>query len=136
MFDLQTRNLFKKGDFSITRLPSWWESVEPFWSTASGAGRKVALFNWHDCTIGGLEKPTDCLPYPSLGPSDDSLDSQMITGFRDDSSFDCLHIPSHVPIGEQFDAAFTKIHREKYDIAVVSITIFLIINGFSRPELK
>ena len=117
MFDLQTRTLFKKGDFSKTRIPSWWESVEPFWSTAAGLGRKVAFFNWHDCRIPGamLEKPSDCLPYPSLRPEPVPLTD------TDESSSDPSFIPSHVSVGEQFDAAFTKIHREKYDISVVSV---------------
>ena len=118
MFDLKSRNFFTKGDFAKTRVASWWESVKPFWSTAAGAGRKVAFFNWHDCRIPGamLEKPSDCLPYPSIGPTNNSLiDSEF------DISSEYPFIPSHTSVGQQFDAAFTKIHREKYDIAVVSI---------------
>jgi len=104
-----------KGDFSKTRKDSWWESVSPFWSTAAGAGRKVAFFNWHDCQIPGanLENPSDCLPYPSINPSNSSI----INAYDDDSPLP--FIPSHTSIAEQADQAFTKIHKDKYDISVI-----------------
>ena len=115
MYDLKSQNFFMKGDFSKTRKDSWWESVNPFWSTAAGAGRKVAFFNWHDCQIPGamLENPSDCLPYPSINPSNSSI----INAYDDDSPLP--FIPSHTSIAEQADQAFTKIHKDKYDISVV-----------------
>lgn len=116
MYDLKSQNFFKKGDFTKTRVASWWESVNPFWSIAAGAGRKVAFFNWHDCRIPGamLENPNDCLPYPSIGPSNSSMHNSY-----DDSS-PLPFIPSHTSIAQQADAAFTKIHKDKYDISIVS----------------
>ena len=115
MYDGMSQNFFKKGDFTKTRVASWWESVNPFWSTAAGAGRRVAFFNWHDCRIPGamLENPSDCLPYPSIGPSNNSLIN------RYDSESPAPFIPSHTTIAQQADAAFTKIHKDKYDISVV-----------------
>ena len=115
MYDLRSQNFFMKGDFSKTRKDSWWESVNPFWSTAAGAGRKVAFFNWHDCQIPGamLENPSDCLPYPSIGPSNNSIID------RYDNNSPLPYIPSHTRIAEQADEAFTKIHKDKYDISVV-----------------
>ena len=116
MYDLRSQDFFMKGDFSKTRKPSWWESVNPFWSTAAGAGRKVAFFNWHDCQIPGknVENPSDCLPYPSIGPSNNSIID------RYDNNSPLPYIPSHTRIAEQADEAFTKIHKDKYDISVVS----------------
>lgn len=115
MYDLKSQNFFKKGDFTKTRVASWWESVNPFWSIAAGAGRKVAFFNWHDCRIPGamLENPNDCLPYPSIGPSNSSMHNSY-----DDSS-PLPFIPSHTSIAQQADAAFTKIHKDKYDISII-----------------
>ena len=116
MYDLRSQNFFMKGDFSKTRKDSWWESVNPFWSTAAGSGRKVAFFNWHDCQIPGkfLENPSDCLPYPSIGPSNNSI----IDSYDSDSPLP--FIPSHTSIAQQADEAFTKIHKDKYDMSVVS----------------
>ena len=116
MYDLKSQNFFKKGNFNETRVASWWESVNPFWSIAAAAGRKVAFFNWHDCKIPGadLENPSDCLPYPSIGPSNTSMHNSY-----DDSS-PLPFIPSHTSIAQQADAAFTKIHKDKYDISIVS----------------
>ena len=113
MYDLKSQKFFKKGEFNNA---SWWESVNPFWSTAASAGRKVALFNWHDCGISGkkVENPSDCLPYPSMGPSNNS----RINSY--DDSVPLPFIPSHTSIAQQADAAFTKIHKDKYDISVVS----------------
>ena len=122
MYDGMSQNFFKKGDFTKTRVASWWESVNPFWSTAAGAGRRVAFFNWHDCRIPGamLENPSDCLPYPSIGPSNNSLIN------RYDSESPAPFIPSHTTIAQQADAAFTKIHKDKYDISVVSNRIICV----------
>ena len=120
MYNLKSRNFFEKGDFTKTRVASWWESVNPFWSTAAVAGRKVAFFNWHDCKIPGaiLEQASDCKPYPSLGPrTNDVMDTN-------DNSSESHFIPSHTSVAEQFDQAFTKIHKEKYDISVVSTTCY------------
>jgi len=115
MYDLRSQDFFMKGDFSKTRKDSWWESVNPFWSTAASAGRKVAFFNWHDCQIPGaiLENPSDCLPYPSIGPSNNSIID------RYDNNSPLPYIPSHTRIAEQADEAFTKIHKDKYDISVI-----------------
>ena len=106
-----------KGDFSKTREDGWWESVKPFWSTAAGAGRKVAFFNWHDCLLPGamLEKPSDCVPFPSIRPSNNSL----IDAYAGDSELP--FIASRQSVAQQFDSAFTKIHKEKYDMAVVGV---------------
>ena len=116
MYGLKSQSFFEKGDTKKTHVDSWWKSVNPFWSTASGAGRKVAFFNWHDCRIPGkrLEDTHDCRPYPSLGPSNNSL-----IDFYDSSS-PLPFIPSRPSIAQQADEAFTKIHKNKYDISVVS----------------
>ena len=117
MYDIKSRNFFKKSD-AKSRVATWWESVNPFWSTAAGAGKKVAFFNWHDCQIPGTNPengPSDCLPYPSIGPSNGSL----INSYDSNSQFP--FIPSHTSIGQQADAAFTKIHKDKYDISIVSL---------------
>ena len=129
MYDLRSQNFFMKGDFSKTRKDSWWESVNPFWSTAAAAGRKVAFFNWHDCQIPGakLENPSDCLPYPSINPSNSSI----INSYDSDSPLP--FIPAHTSIAEQADQAFTKIHKDKYDISVVRR--FLATNQFQIINL-
>ena len=127
MYDIKSRNFFKKSDAN-SRVASWWESVNPFWSTAAGAGKKVAFFNWHDCQIPGTNPengPSDCLPYPSIGPSNGSLIN------RYDSNSQFPFIPSRTSIGQQADAAFTKIHKDKYDISIVS---FVCVPSRNRVE--
>ena len=127
MYDIKSRNFFKKSDAN-SRVASWWESVNPFWSTAAGAGKKVAFFNWHDCQIPGTNPengPSDCLPYPSIGPSNGSLIN------RYDSNSQFPFIPSRTSIGQQADAAFTKIHKDKYDISIVS---FVCVPSRKRVE--
>ena len=99
MYDLPAKTFFNRSDIESTRIAKWWKQAEPFWSTAAKHGKKVASFNWHDCHLPGatLEKPSDCRPYERIGSG----------------------IPSRQVIASLFDEAFTKIHRENYDISIV-----------------
>ncbi len=60
MFNLRTREFFDRDDSNSTLDASWWKGVQPFWSTAAKHGRKVAMFNWHDCRLPGLR----CVHFP------------------------------------------------------------------------
>jgi len=99
MFNLKTRSYFNRSDEISRRQADWWRSTEPFWSTAATHSKKVAFFNWHDCQLPGkaLEKPSDCVPYKA----------------------NARHAPSRQATAAQFDAAFTKIHKDHYDVSVV-----------------
>ncbi len=99
MFNLKTREFFDRSDENTTHEADWWKSVQPFWSTAAKHGRKVAMFNWHDCNLPGkrLERQSDCRPYEN--PSD--------------------RIQSKSEISRMFDEAFNRLYKKHYDASVV-----------------
>jgi len=102
MFNLKTRKFFDRSRLRTTKNPDWWSKVRPFWSTASKHGRRVAMFNWHDCKLDGLrlEQPGDCLPYDFVASKESEVQSV-------------------VDITANFNAAFFKIVQKRYDVAVV-----------------
>jgi len=100
MYDLKNERIFNASDLQSTRMAGWWKDASPFWSTAATHGKKIAFYNWHDCQLPGaaLEDPKDCRPYEAL-PNN-------------------AH-PSKSKIAREFDEAFTKLWKHKYDMAVV-----------------
>lgn len=99
MYNLKSKEFFNRSDPESRRQEDWWSDTNPFWSTASKHGKKVSLFNWHDCQLPGkaLEKPTDCDPH------------QFIPGAN----------PKTQATARMFDQAFTKLHKDKYNVSVV-----------------
>lgn len=120
MFDLKSRRFFDRDDANSTHAPFWWQDAEPFWSTAAKYGKKVAMFNWHDCRLPGkqLEKPEDCRPYRK----------------RPFGELQPMH-----EIAKQLDLAFTRLYKEGYDVAVVYTDVLRRVSetdGPRSPELK
>ena len=102
MYDLKSKDIFNASDLSSTKNAEWWKDATPFWSTAAKHGKKIAFYNWHDCQLPGaaLENPGDCRPYvPPLAGV----------------------VPSKSKIAREFDEAFTKLYKEKYQATVVRI---------------
>jgi len=99
MYNLRTKEFFNRSDPESRRQENWWKKTDPFWSTAAVKDKKVSFFNWHDCQVPGkaLEKPSDCVPHT------------FVPGAN----------PSKQAAARQFDQAFTKLHKDKYDISVV-----------------
>ena len=62
-------------------------------------GKNVSFFNWHDCQLPGkaLEKANDCSP------------NEFVPGAK----------PKTQDTARTFDQAFTKLHKDKYDVSVV-----------------
>jgi len=100
MYDLKHERIFNASDLQSTRMAEWWKDATPFWSTAAKHGKKIAFYNWHDCQLPGaaLEDPKDCRPYEAA-PNN-------------------AH-PSKSKIAREFDEAFTKLWKDKYNMAVV-----------------
>eukprot|EP00095_Tigriopus_kingsejongensis_P000745 maker-scaffold273_size229271-snap-gene-1.19 protein:Tk00745 transcript:maker-scaffold273_size229271-snap-gene-1.19-mRNA-1 annotation:"hypothetical protein DAPPUDRAFT_31637" len=119
MYNLRKRNFFHRFDHNSTRDPVWWQGMDPFWSTAAKHGRKVAMFNWHDCTLSGrrLERPEDCRPFRL---SEDNF-------------------PSKQRIAADFDVAFNRLYMKKYDVAVVYTDLLRRVGelqGEDSPAMK
>lgn len=101
MFNLKTRDMFKRGTEG-SDLDLWWKEGEPIWSLAASQRKKVSSLNWHDCTLPGknIESIQDCKPF--LANSTASTD-----------------IPSRSVLRQLFNQAFTKIHKDEYDLSIV-----------------
>jgi len=99
MFNINTREMFKRGIDG--NLDTWWKQGVPIWSLAAASGKKVSSLNWHDCTIGNIETPNDCKPFIPPNSNQSKL------------------IPPASAIGTMFNQAFTKIHKDKYDLSIV-----------------
>lgn len=99
MYNLKKRTFFHRYDYNSTRDPVWWQGMTPFWSNAAKHGRKVSMFNWHDCTLPGkrLEIPGDCQPFQLLEEN----------------------FPSRQKVSADFDMAFNRLYKKNYDVAVV-----------------
>jgi len=104
MYNLKSRELYSKDDTNSS-LENWWVSGDPIWKVAAKNGRNVSLINWHDCLLAGknLDKK-DCRPYvhkcPPVGDGKDR----------------CL---SNRKPTQLFNRAFSKIHKDRYDLSVV-----------------
>ena len=61
----------------------------------------MSSLNWHDCTIGSIENQGDCKPFIPPNANQSKL------------------IPPASAIGTMFNQAFTKIHKDKYDLSIV-----------------
>jgi len=101
MFNLRTRDMFKRGDDN-SQLDKWWIQGDPIWSVAATQGKKVSSLNWHNCTLPGknIEIAKDCKPF----------------NFQSKSNMD---IPRQKVLRQLFNQAFTKIHHEDYDLSIV-----------------
>jgi ectonucleotide pyrophosphatase/phosphodiesterase family protein 6 len=55
--------IFQLKDNS-TKMPFWWQSAEPIWTTATRNKRKVYLANWARCDVAYENiRPTECTGY-------------------------------------------------------------------------
>jgi len=99
MYNLKTKEFFNRSDSESRRQEDWWKNTKPFWSTAAMHGKDVSFFNWHDCQLPGkaLEKANDCSP------------NEFVPGAK----------PKTQDTARTFDQAFTKLHKDKYDVSVV-----------------
>jgi len=99
MYNLKSKDFFNRSDPESRRREGWWSQTDPFWSIAAKHGKNVAFFNWLDCQLPGasLENPADCSPH------------QFVPGAN----------PKSQSTVRQFTQAFTKLHKDKYDVSVV-----------------
>jgi len=99
MYNLKSKDFFNRSNPESRRQEGWWKQTNPFWSIAAKHGKNVSFFNWLDCQLPGasLENPADCSPH------------QFFPGAN----------PKTQSTARKFDQAFTKLHKDHYDVSVV-----------------